>query len=587
MKRLGLLLLSPALAAGAVVAQPDDAARCVSLSDCIAALRTAAQNKRQVGQAVEERLITLGPPAVDALVPLLADPDLQVRASAGMTLGGFDSIDPRHLPALVHAWRHGDVINRQGRGNGWMPRAIAATGTEEALRLLWQDYLRDPHHSSNAQVFMALAQMGERARPLILGRLAACRTSADDEGCDGVYQLLGEWKQPFPEWSIDAIVELALHAQADGVREAAQWQLGRRQHPAVLPPLQRRLADLDPAQTEPWDVSHMIDLVAAYGRAARASGPAIVRYLAPEMHEDVRARAALALGEIDETAAIPALMALGPALGDDWLLAYNVAESLGRLRADEARPLLSRLAGGHWHEGVRNNAARALAMLDGGDFGRPRIVGDGAAYPRRVNEEGQEILYFGELRYAGDDAARCSIADLPPRKLEQDPVEQLRWRRGGAVRLRPAPVEAETAREIRRRIPVQQVQGRLVAVAAVDSGLLVAFNGGEFGGGVYHLPHRGPARALFEEPVFAAWTMGGKLYAAAGLNHLVMDRGHLYAVDPRRLQVERVIRLPASPTGIAAMPDRSVVLRTSEGAVAIREDGQLLHPERVAECRLE
>ena len=130
-------------------------------------------------------------------------------------------------------------------------------------------------------------------------------------------------------------------------------------------------------------------------------------YLGAAYDEDLRADAALALGRIDAREAVPALLALAPDLADDWVLAYNVAESLGRLRATGARPLLERLARDYWHRGVRNNATRALNAIAGGAFASyAGAAADDPPYAGSRGENDEELAYLGDLRFAGDDASR-------------------------------------------------------------------------------------------------------------------------------------------------------------------------------------
>jgi hypothetical protein len=275
--------------------RPVTADGCDSLPQCLARVRAADSGVLRGGNHLYRDIVRFGAPAVDALVPMLRDPDLNVRERAGYLLAQFPSIDRRHFPALVEAWRHGDTINHQGRGNGWLPRAIAATGTDEALRLLWADYERDPEQGRNSQTFFALAWgFPEQVRPLLLARIAACRDS-DGAGisdgnyrgpCAGIYSLLQEYRPRFPAWSIPAILDLAAHGRSDTVRAGAEDTLARFSNPAALAPLQRRLASFPrgpEARQRGWEVSRLIMQIVRYGAAARASGPAIIPYLTRPM----------------------------------------------------------------------------------------------------------------------------------------------------------------------------------------------------------------------------------------------------------------------------------------------------------------
>ena len=600
MARLAPLLLAAVagLAPSAAAQQPDAAVpeTCATLDACLVVIRDRGHRVVHVRSNMDEHILQFGDAAIDALVPMLADPDPEIRERAGYLLSSFRRIDPRHLPTLAHAWRHGDTLNRQGRGNGWLPRAIAATRTDEALRLLWADFERDPEMGSNAQTFFALADMGaERIRPLVRAELRSCATRWG-RSCEGVialfYELDGRFPPPvprtMPQWAVDELVGLVGAPSAEA-SEAVVDTLARLRHPSALEPLQRRLADLPTeralAGDGDWNARGLITSLAAYGEAARASGPVIARYLDRRFDPDLRADAALALGQIGDRSSIPALAATAADLGDDWLLAYHVAESLGRLRAEETRTLLEHLQRQHWHRGVRNNAARALNTIAGGPFARADAPGDGAPYPASRDEEGNELLYFGGLRFAGDGPSVCA-GDFEERHVDvsRDPIGQIAWPASGGAEMRLEALGERRVRELRRRVPVRQVQGRVQGALPARDGDLIAFNGGEFGGGLFHVPAAGPARPLLGEPVFAAWRMGGRLYVAAGLNHFVLDRGHLYVVDPERLSVERIVRLPASPYRLFATQGRAVIIRTREGDLAVREDGSLADAETIRGC---
>jgi len=599
MPRLAPMLVAAAALSPSATAQQADAVvpeTCATLDACLAVIRDRGQRVVDVRSNMDEHILQFGDSAIDALVPRLADPDLEMRARAGYLISRFRRIDPRHLPALVHAWRHGDTVNSQGRGNGWLPRAIAATGTDEALRLLWADFVRDPETGSNAQTFFALADLGtERIRPLVREELRTCATRWG-RTCAGIiglfYELDGRFPPPvprtMPQWAVDELVGLVGAPSAEA-RDAVVHTLAQLRHPSALEPLQRRLADLPTERAlrreGEWDAHDLIATLAAYGEAARASGPAIARYLGSRHDRDLRAEAALALGQVGDRSSIASLAATSADLDDDWLLAYNVTESLGRLRAEETRTLLERLQRQHWHRGVRNNAARALNAVGGGPFERADAPGDGAPYRAPSDDEGNELLYFGGLRFTGDQPSVCQ-GEFDERhvNLSRDPIGRIAWPARGGAEIRLEPLEGPRARELRRRVPVRQVQGQVQAVLPRRGGELIAFNGGEFGGGLFHVPARGSPRPLLEEPVFAAWRMGGRLYVAAGLNHLVLDRGHLYIVDPERLAVERIVRLPASPYGLFATRQRAVIINTLEGDLAVREDGRLVDAATIHGC---
>jgi hypothetical protein len=592
-----LLALCACAAAGAAQQHsPAGAEACATLAECIAGVRNPPARPPGGGtDGMREQIRRFGDEAVDALVPMLLDPDRALRQRAGYLLSGFERIDPRQLPALVQAWRHGEA-DGPGTGNGWLPRAIAATGTAEALRLLWADYLRDPDIGSNSQVFGALARFPrEMMEPLVAARFEQCRADASGGACTGLFALLHEIEAPLPAWSREAVASLAAGAASDETRWIAERALVALRDPRGLAAYRQRLerAEGDGEQGDGWHRAWLIESIGSYGVEASAAAPLVARALAGSRDERVRASAALALGRLGDPAAAPALLAAA-GIEEDWLLAYNVAESLGRLRAADARPFLERLAAGYWHQGVRNNAKRALNAIAGRGFS---LSGDGgddaerASLPDPEAEEGSAAaesgrIELGYLRHPDDRPSRCFMLgeDERTQPMPSDEAGVPAWPVRGIEQLRFVAVAPAVRDSVRRRISVREVQGIVRFAVPARDGRLVALDGGEFGGGLYHLPRTGSARPLFEEPVAALWRMNGRIYVAAGLSHLVLDFGHLYEIDPVRLAVTRRIRLPAAPTGIGAAAGRAIVVETARGDLGIRADGRLVDVASISAC---
>jgi hypothetical protein len=573
-RRLAVVALAALLASPASAQQKT--AQCLTLEQCIAEVRDPAIRVNGTDIPAKQRITAFGDDAVVALLPLLVDPDGRIREDAGYLLHSFRDIDPRHYAALLAGWNYGS-----GRRNGWLIVPIATTRTDAALELLWADFERDPGTGSNSQIFFALPFFGpERLQPLLLDRIERCRRSADGTPCDGILALFDAMEDPLlanrrtPTIGLfgDAMADLAANGATDKARYTAETYLLARQHPMGLALRIARLDALDvealARDEEAFAPIYPITEISRFGEQARSAGPSIARFLDPRLDPEVRAAAALALGRIGAADQASALVAQEPGLRDDWLLAYNTAEALGRLQAAEARPLLERLAASHWHRGVRNNARRGLNALSGSVFGLPESEPQGPVVPD------EDVLRFlSDVRWAGDDAdQRCRIAGKDV-TLRSDPAGRIRFPARGVSRIDFAPVSETRYRAVREHIPVEFVQGRVTAIYPHQRGDLIAFNGGEFGGGLVVLPENGQPRTIVNEQVDFLWEMEGKLYVAAGLSHLGLDQGNLHVVDLRSLAVERVIRLPASPYQLVLGADRTAIVTTGAGDLRIAEDG--------------
>lgn len=574
-----ILAFAASMPTGPVVAQERQIIDCISLDDCLTKIRDPAVRVVHIDSAINERMPQFGDAAIEALIPMLNDPSAEMRRRAGYLLAGFDEINPRYSEPIIAAWH---------QGNGWLPRAVAALGTDEAFSSLWQDYLREPDFYSNSSVLAALGNMGEsRMRPPLMDRFEACRLSETGEECGGIYRLLSELDPAFPSWSQDAIVDLAQNARREETRERATEQLVRLEHPAGLAPTQERLADLtlDDAIEDEWPVRHLITHVATYGNDAAGSGSDIARFLDVRLDEGLRTDAALAIGQVGNRAQIPALLALELELKDDWLMAYNVSESLGRLRAEEARPLLQALIDQHWHRGVRNNARRALAMIGGGDFAMPGVTGDGHPYPNPTDEDGTEYVYFGELRWAGDEATEwCGPARDDVVEIGGDPVGEIEWPSHLSAEAEIPELSEILFNELRDAVSPSIARGSPVAYLPHDSGRLIAFNGGEFGGGIVYSNNEGVTRSIHSEPIDAMWIMNGKLYVVSGIAHMVLDLGRVDVIGLDTLEIERTMRLPASLRRLGVTSRRQVIIETRAGDMAVSEEGSLLDARDASLC---
>ena len=570
-----LAALAPA-APGAAQQRPEG---CPTAGACIERLlQPGPRPDYEAREAVEKRLRSFGAEAVDALVPLLRHEEAGVRAAAGMALGRFERIDPRHLPALIAAYEAGD---------GWLPRPIAATGSDEALAFLIRAFLADPRSGSNSQVTMALARFGDRLRPFAEAQFEICRTGGDIILCDGVVDVLEEMPA-FPAWALESLVAVARSETASAqVRNRAEYTLIRNRHPHGLAALTRDLEEArrllsGPAEGPVSDsrVALGVRDVGTYGAAAREAVPLLSWFLAARDLPDTRAAAALALGSIGDRSAAAMLVGLEPAFADDWLLAYNVVESLGRLRIAEARALIARAASGHWYAPVRNNAGRALNALAGGDFARPGVPNDGAPYEQSDDPDEGTIIYAGDLRYRGDRDLPlwCAPERAAAVALRQNPVGAIPWPRAGARSLSPRAPDGAEAQRLRVGRPALEPRARITLVVPTPGGVLIGEKRGDWGGALFHFDAQGGARVLVRDNVSFAFRLGGRLYVVTGDSHALMSDGAVWEIDPEALRVVRRIRLPAEARRAFATSGRALVLATREGALAILENGSLADP---------
>lgn len=133
--RLATLPLLAMLVGSGSGAQTGD---CQSLAACILSMRAMAQASDDPhggmgpgADRLRQRVLAY-PGAVDALVPLLKDPDERIADLAAYALRDAPAIDPAYLPQI-----------RKGldRGLGWLAPALGRIGTDEAAKEAVDRYL--------------------------------------------------------------------------------------------------------------------------------------------------------------------------------------------------------------------------------------------------------------------------------------------------------------------------------------------------------------------------------------------------------------------------------------------------------------
>ena len=112
-------------------------------------------------------------------------------------------------------------------------------------------------------------------------------------------------------------------------------------------------------------------------------------------------------------------------------------------------------------------------------------------------------------------------------------------------------------------------------VLKLDSGWLVGFHGGEFGGGLWWFSSDGTIKSrLSEDNVRGLATVRGRMFAALGYAHGARDSGTVVEIADQggAWQVRQLARLPASPQALVAEPQGSILVLTTFGLVRVDGD---------------
>lgn len=564
---MGAVCAVAALTAGTPGAGEDrtpvfgDGADCESIEACVQVVRTRSlPSDRPIKPT--QRLATYGDAGVVALMKLLDDPDPVVRARAARALSVFPRIEARHAPTLMRLFQAG--VPLQG--------ALARTGTDEALALLW-------------------------SRLAVRAGMEACRDGTSEALCWEFDQLLRQYPELAP-LAAGLMEEIARSARADAkTKERALGWLVVARHPYGLAVGMERLRAVAPlaathvaAQVltaEPPAASYLdsdgIAMVGAYGPAAIAAGPLAAPFLEARGLPGARAAAALTVGQIGYAPAAATLLAQQADFETDWFLAYNAAESLGRLGVGE--DVLRAMARDHWSRPVRNNARRGLNFMRTGSFTLPGVAGEGAPW---------EGSFFLPVRHAADDLRDSTGKATSCPATASRPYPQFRpaapWpsRSVGAVLLERQRAEAAQVRRFLTSHPTLKLPRDYPPVLAAPLGRywIVGTSAGEWGGAVHALGPGGEVRTLVKDNALAVFPLDDGLLVVTGLSHMGVSTGDLWFIglDRNGPEVRRRIPLPITPWRYTAVWPRTLIVHAGGEDFAVTSAGKLINAETVEGC---
>jgi hypothetical protein len=602
----------PPLAPGVVVQTEYD---CPDVEQCIAIMRTV-QSVNLSGNLME-KIISFGDAATHALIEVLThDPDQRMRSFAGSVLNDTPGIDRKYLPILIEQDKAGDSYYSGQRRVGWLLAAIGKMRDDPvAIGYLFDvaEAVPAASHSADNGIRRSSPQIWQtEARK----RLEAFRPDQSVEYLDFLYSLSPDDLRRGADggWREQALVRIATDpAMSPETHRRAEVLLGDFRNPIALAAILREarpefekieprrgqalftLARHDRGESRvdgrDGEWAGTIAKLGAFGGAAHEAGPMLLPFLARPDLPTARTKAALALGQIGYREAIPTLMT---ALHDrnDWLLAYNAAESLGRLKAVEASADLRELARHHWSEAVRRNASRALNFLAGGAFEIPDSPGSGRGIndhdDTEASREGDAPLH-GEARFRGDDStddAECLWDASGDITLSQAPIGRIRFPPMGAAGIEAgtvtlADIPASLSRDRRSRS-----SARVSLVEPLSEGVLVGTDAGEFSGSLVHLMPDGTEAMVVPDNVRMAFRQGGRLYVLTGLSHLGYSYGELWEVDEHAMPARAVrrIRLLVEADEVMATARGEVALKTGGEVFLLRRDGTLESGSEEATC---
>lgn len=520
-----------------------------------------------------------------ALLELLKQPNLSIRARAGMVLSVSSALRPEDLPAILQESRN---------GNDWITSALARIEAPEAPSELVAMLRKSPELHSPPR--SALKQLGNEAMPLLLEALS-CKT---DQDCDEDFvRAIGELASVpgiKSEKIRNRLTDIATNsAQSTDVRVGALRGLNRlkpdregdrsrirvllndpvakvsRQAKATLIAWSDETAPmLEPSDCAIYYTQHdnagnlvakgcktyaefppsnlkeaRLRNIGALGPAGRMRTSYVLELLQDE-DWDVRVEAARTLGRTGEYSAIPNLIAaISPR---DWKLTYEAMKSLKKLRAPEADKILDNIARTYWQPAI---ASAADDLLNG------RVAAPVQSQRFLLDDVTRN---YCEARTDQSLLLPCSL------KNEQD-IDRFNQAHQDYARLFV---------ENFKNTPILKGARAIGPRLKMDEGEFDSIDNGEFGGELF-FTQGSKRQTILKENIIALAKQDDRIIVVAGLDHM-LSRGDIFELTrgPTGLwEAKKLFRLPGAPDHVLLAPDGAIGMHGYFGSVLYKPDDTL------------
>lgn len=569
-------------------------------------------NKKE--QEFVGKLAAYGQEAVPRLIETLAHPDIDVAGLAADALGSVGTLDEKYLPA---------IIKGLDRDISWLPNALGHVPTDAAAKEAVKRYLAASTSPMN-QEMNAVSMHGARAIPFLLEALKN-QKKQDGQGRYLLACAFGEMSSEVQKQAATKLVDVLNDAESGSALQRKTLRMFSNLHAAGTNSERALLAlrDKEPTLVDAVD-SALIGIrstqageiyarklqknsnylvlrdLAELGGSAKNAGGEVCKLLDSKDWE-VRRAAARALGFIAYQEAIPKLMTV---LGDDSdvIFQWIALQSLGRLQAEKAIPLLTQVAKNHWYPLVRQQAELALAHIKlhtdyelnfaSGNFALEFFDYDRLSLKK---PEEDEALALGDVfepkkpheiektpTKPADDLAEPDKV-ISSKKLQElaYPVEIISYRASDEKKQREEKgkdgiVEINESNLVKIITPEMQIPN---AAMKVEGGYLASGNRGEWGGELVLIDEKGKTQIIINENVSDIFRLGDKYVALAGLAHMMSNSGLIYELSRNengKWKAEAWRALPGDPGLSWLMKNGDLLITTDNcGTVVLSENGDL------------
>jgi len=538
-----------------------------------------------------------GEAATPYLIELLENDRPEVRKLAAYSLGFIETIDPKYMPAI-----------RRGleRRIPWLTRALGGVGTDEAAELCVEIYLRDPSSPSNQPGFV-ITKFGAKPLPYLFAALQKPERQDDMEyfqqgpgrtawliGCalaemepkvgeQAAWEILRRIEtEPNPAWRNVLLKIMAAIGEPANVVEpqvAAMW----RNQDEVRATAAQALLSMNSQHTGQiykelvpniqGDFGHWLLLdIARSGNASLEAGPEIADQL-KHPRAEVRLYAARTLGYVGYHGANDQLAEL---LNDprDLRINWAAAKSLGYLQAESAQAALQQTASTHWHPAIQDAAREALSQIDAEEPPAKDEFGWGWAFSIPNPEQ-----------YAHEEPT-VKIVEPPPSEMllperDEEALAKLAY---ASAFISYGANDVEQQREEKGEDAIVVVhQGNMAehhneitqtpqVALRVEHGWLAGASRGEWGGELMFIGDDGARQKIIDDNIRGIYRLGDRIVAVAGLAHLGLSDGCIYAVERQPGGQWRAFKwriMPGAVVPKGQLPNGDLYLTTYEAGNVI------------------
>jgi len=574
------------------------------LKESIARIHEVAVAKKYYDLSEKEKALIkeiseFGSDALPYLAELLKHDKRAVTVVAAEAIeeiaSGVDSIDAKFLSAILHG------LDNDHSG---LPNVLARIRTKEARAEYLSHYLADSSSPEN-QYQNGFRWYGADFLPSILEIIRSDGGLSRDDA-----YLLGAAMRHFPEKDRKAAAEQLMKLAEDRntkiqTRQAVLTMIGNLGPPALA--VEDRILTILGTQQEFKDEAgaalvgirskkagvilaeqlksspHLLLLrdIAEVGLAAEDSGTQVAKLLD---HSDweLRLGAARTIGFIGYHGADARLVEL---VNDpsDVRLNLVAAESLGRLKSEDALKALNDAAMKHWHPTVRNAAKTAASKIE-----------TNSDYELKYHEENFPLEYF-DYQYMDielpEDYRIPAIVDPSSLSAKQEehpdligklayPSEVVSYGASNEEEQKTekgddAIIDVNDGNivEHRRKISVTPQVG-----IRVPEGWLLGADRGEWGGELVFKGKDAEHYKILEENINGLFKLGERYIAVTGLAHLTLNDGIIYElkVVDGKWRAERWRALPGAPQSSGKLESGDIMVATyGGGVVVLSENGNL------------